>query len=167
MNNLWAPWRMKYIQKIDDPSGECIFCAKPMETDDRGNLILYRGKLVFVILNLYPYNNGHMMIVPYDHIPDCSDMNAETFSEMWRLVIVCRRALEKAFHAEGFNIGMNVGRVAGAGIDRHIHMHIVPRWNGDMNFMPVLGETKVISQSLSETYDTLLPVIASESAAMG
>jgi ATP adenylyltransferase len=158
MDKLWAPWRMKYIQGIDSQdAGECIFCEKPRQQQDKENLILMRAEKNFVILNLYPYNNGHLMIVPYEHAADCSDLDADTAREMWQLVIVSKRILERAFHPEGFNIGMNIGRVAGAGIDRHIHMHIVPRWNGDTNYMPVVGDTKVISQALDETYDTLLP----------
>jgi ATP adenylyltransferase len=157
MDRLWAPWRMTYIKGIDSDTGECIFCAKPKEERDRENLILVRGKAAYVILNLYPYNNGHMMVVPYAHTSELEGLDSETVGEMWEL---CRRSvavLKTAFHPEGFNIGLNIGRVSGAGIDQHLHLHIVPRWNGDTNFMPVVGATKVISQSLEETWDTLRP----------
>lgn len=156
MDKLWAPWRMKYIEGIDKDDG-CIFCTKPTESADRDNLILCRGKKNFVLMNLYPYNNGHLMVVPYQHTSTMSDLDTETVVELWEL---CNRSvtiLSSAFRAEGFNLGLNIGRVAGAGIDQHLHMHIVPRWNGDTNFMPVTGETKVISQSLEDAYDALLP----------
>jgi len=148
---------MTYIKSIDRDPTECIFCAKPREDRDRENLILARGRAAYVILNLYPYNNGHMMVVPYAHTSELAGLDGGTVGEMWEL---CRRSvavLTEAFHPEGFNIGLNVGRVAGAGIDQHLHLHIVPRWNGDTNFMPVVGDTKVISQSLQETWDALQP----------
>jgi ATP adenylyltransferase len=156
MNRLWAPWRMKYIkEEIDNPDKGCIFCTKPKQSDDKKNLILFRGKTAFVICNKFPYNNGHLMVVPYQHTCSLDDVTDESSLELWRLVALCRRVLAKAFSPDGFNIGMNLGRVAGAGIDTHLHVHIVPRWNGDVNFMPVIGETKVISQSLEETYEAL------------
>jgi ATP adenylyltransferase len=107
-------------------------------------------------MNLYPYNNGHLMVIPYKHTSDI-DIDPETSAELWELLCRCKRALMGVMNPDGFNVGMNLGRTAGAGIDQHIHMHIVPRWNGDTNFMPVVGETKVISQALSSTYDALLP----------
>jgi len=155
MDLLWAPWRMSYIENVDKKDEGCVFCTKPSETDDKKNLILYRGKTCFIIMNLYPYNNGHLMVIPYKHTSDMLSLDNETSSELWALLCRCKDALSKAFRPDGFNIGMNLGRPAGAGIDKHIHMHIVPRWNGDTNFFPVLGETKVISQSLSETYEAL------------
>ncbi len=156
MDKLWAPWRMKYIKEgIDKPEDGCIFCTKPMETDDRRNLILYRGKTAYVICNKFPYNNGHLMAVPYLHTCSLDDVNDACSLELWKLVVLSRNMLAKAFSPDGFNIGLNLGRVAGAGIDAHLHVHIVPRWNGDVNFMPVIGETKVISQSLEETYEAL------------
>lgn len=155
MDLLWAPWRMSYIANVDKKDSGCVFCTKPSENDDKKNLILYRGKTCFVIMNLFPYNNGHLMVIPYMHTSDMLALDTETSSELWSLLCKCKDALSKAFRPDGFNIGMNLGRPAGAGIDQHIHMHIVPRWNGDTNFFPVLGETKVISQSLPETYDAL------------
>ena len=157
MDRLWAPWRMEYLKNIDCQGPGCIFCLLPEEKKDKKNLIIDRGEKCFVIMNLYPYNNGHLMVVPYKHTSDCSDLGDDVIVEMWKLVNKCKSVLRKAFRPEGFNIGMNIGRTAGAGIDQHIHMHIVPRWNGDTNFMPLIGETKVISQSLPESYDTLKP----------
>jgi len=149
---------MSYIQNVDQNSSDCIFCVKPSESSekDKTNLILYRGKHCFIILNLYPYNNGHCMVVPYRHINDCCAVNDDEAIELWHLINKCKTALKNDFHPDGFNIGMNIGRTAGAGIDQHIHAHIVPRWNGDTNFMPVIGKTKLISQDIHDTYDTLL-----------
>jgi len=157
MERLWAPWRMQYITLIDKVDDGCIFCLKPGIAQDREHLVLYRSSRCFVIMNLYPYNNGHLMVVPYTHCHTLDALSTEDTADLWALVRQCSSALSAAFHPDGFNIGMNIGRVAGAGIDRHLHMHIVPRWNGDSNFMPVVGETKVISQSLLDAYDTLLP----------
>ena len=159
MKRLWAPWRMTYITGIEKKDEGCIFCSYPKQdrANDCGNLVLYRGERCFVMMNLYPYNNGHLMIIPYLHTSDILGVDAETAAELWALVCRCKEALSAVMHPEGFNIGMNLGRTAGAGIDQHIHMHIVPRWNGDTNFMPVVGETKVMSQALSAAYDALYP----------
>ena len=157
MDTLWAPWRMRYISTIDTTDEGCIFCTKPRDTRDRDNLILLRGAHVFVIMNLYPYNNGHLMIVPYRHTSDILSLDTEVTAELWEGVCLCKKVLSTAFKPDGFNVGMNIGRTAGAGIDQHVHMHIVPRWNGDTNFLPVVGKTKVISQGIEETYDQLLP----------
>jgi len=167
MKIIWAPWRMKYVQGIGegDTSGECIFCIKPKQNADRENLILHRGARCFIILNLYPYTNGHLLVVPYRHTANIGDLNAETACELWELVNMSTKALTEAFHPDGFNIGMNIGRTAGAGIDRHIHMHIVPRWNGDTNFLPVIGGAKVISQGVLDTYDALRPYFAGSTTA--
>ena len=152
---------MTYIAGIGNKDEGCIFCAKQKESDDRKNLILRRGKKCFVIMNLFPYNNGHLMVVPNAHAADIDALDKSTSGELWDLVCLSRNALAEAFHPDGYNIGINLGRTAGAGIDTHLHAHIVPRWNGDTNFMPVLGETKVISQALHETYDALLPYFRS------
>jgi ATP adenylyltransferase len=157
MDRLWAPWRMNYVQNVDKKDEGCIFCTKPGESDDRSNLILYRGEHTFVLMNLFPYNNGHLMVIPYQHTSDMLDLPPETAEDLWSNLCRCKQALAAAFKPDGFNIGMNIGRTAGAGIDQHVHMHIVPRWNGDTNFMPVIGKTKVISQGIGETYDQLLP----------
>ena len=157
MDKLWAPWRMKYIKEaIDKPQNGCVFCVRAKQTDDKKNLILYRGKFAFVICNAFPYNNGHLMVVPYTHTSNMDELDDACALEVWKLVALCRRVLSKAFKPDGFNIGINLGRVAGAGIDTHLHVHIVPRWNGDSNFMPVIADTKVISQSLEEAYEELV-----------
>jgi ATP adenylyltransferase len=156
MDKLWAPWRMKYIREsLGKPEKGCIFCAKPAETKDRENLILFRGVHAFVMLNAFPYNNGHLMVIPYKHTSSMDDIDAAAATELWQLLSKSRGALASAFKPDGYNIGINLGRAAGAGIDTHLHVHIVPRWNGDVNFMPAIGETKVISQSLEDTYEAL------------
>jgi len=155
MDILWAPWRAKYVNMCGKPSKGCIFCAAKKKKNDRENLILYRGKNVFVIMNKFPYNNGHLMIVPYHHSGDLCRLSKSENGALWETVILCRKALEKALCPQGYNIGMNLGRVAGAGIDTHCHLHIVPRWSGDTNFMPMVGNVKVISEELEETYKRL------------
>ncbi len=155
MKKMWAPWRIEYILS-PKPSG-CIFCVKPKESKDDENFILYRGQYSFIIMNYYPYNNGHLMVVPYRHLSDITVLNDEENKEISSLIQTSVKIIRKTMNAEGFNIGMNLGKTAGAGIDEHIHYHIVPRWNGDTNFMPVAGNSKVISQGLYETWETLLP----------
>ncbi|HPI73985.1 MAG TPA: HIT domain-containing protein [bacterium] len=155
MKKLWAPWRMEYILQ-EKPSG-CIFCDKPKQNQDRENLILHRGAACFVIMNFYPYNNGHLMVVPYRHSADLDALTAAEQSEMMSLLGRCTTILTQQLKPHGFNIGMNLGRTAGAGIDDHLHFHIVPRWSGDTNFMPVTGHTKVLSQGLQESWDQLKP----------
>jgi ATP adenylyltransferase len=156
MDKLWAPWRMEYILQ-EKPSG-CIFCDKPGQDQDRENLILYRGTCSFIIMNYYPYNNGHLLVTPYRHVADLSALTAAEQTEMMTLLGRCTQVLQDRVKPHGFNIGMNLGRVAGAGIDDHLHFHIVPRWNGDTNFMPVTGHTKVLSQGLYESWDLLKPL---------
>ncbi len=152
---LWAPWRIEYIENADRPPG-CIFCLKPREADDRANLITCRGKSAFVILNRYPYNNGHLMVVPRRHTAELSDLADDEKLELVELLIASQRALTEVMRPQGFNIGMNLGRCAGAGIAEHLHFHVVPRWNGDTNFMPVLGHTKVVSEGLEQTWAKLV-----------
>jgi ATP adenylyltransferase len=154
---LWAPWRIEYIENAEKPGG-CIFCVKTAATDDRGNLIAYRGRSAFVILNRYPYNNGHLMVVPFRHTADLSALDGAEKQELFDLLIASQRALSDVMQPQGFNIGMNLGRTAGAGIADHLHFHVVPRWNGDTNFMPVLGHTKVISEALEMTWSKLVDV---------
>ena len=151
MKKLWAPWRIEYI--LAEKTKGCIFCSISDKDTDRNNLILYRGETCFVIMNYYPYNNGHLMVVPYRHTSDLTLLSREEQMEMMFLIQQSTTILSQALNAEGFNIGMNLGKTAGAGIDEHIHAHIVPRWNGDTNFMPVTGHTKVISQGLFECWD--------------
>ncbi len=152
-DKLWAPWRIEYITNEKEPG--CFFCKYPEENNDIERLILYRGKKAFVIMNYYPYNNGHLMVVPYLHTDSLENLDKETKLEMMMLVEKSITILKDEMNAEGFNVGINLGQVAGAGIKDHIHMHIVPRWNGDTNFMPVTGHTKVISEGLKETWKKL------------
>ena len=156
MNITWAPWRMEYIQS--EQQSKCLFCQKYSETTDRDNYILYREPLSFVMLNLYPYNNGHLMVAPVRHIKNITLLNRDEMYSLMDLVQKSVKALTKAYKPEGFNIGLNLGAVAGAGIADHLHIHIVPRWQGDTNFMPILSETKVMPQYLQKTYMDLLPV---------
>ncbi len=163
LRRLWAPWRMKYIQSLpENDENECIFCTKPAEPCDTRNCIIHRGETCFVILNIYPYNNGHLMVVPYRHTADLSELGEDEKLEMMNMIDVVIRAMKRTMHPDGFNVGMNLGRSAGAGIDEHLHMHIVPRWNGDTNFMPVIGETKVISEALEDTAAKMAKAIGEE-----
>jgi ATP adenylyltransferase len=165
---LWAPWRDAYVSAPPETSQEasqgCIFCAKPREDSDADNYIVYRAERVFVILNAYPYNNGHLMVVPYTHVGDLERAEAATLAEMMSVAQRCVHALRATMRPEAFNMGINLGRPAGAGIADHIHLHIVPRWTGDTNFMPVLGDTRVLSQSLESSYALLRDAFEDESA---
>lgn len=153
MELIWAPWRLQYIEMPKPES--CIFCTKVAQSEDRANYILYRGRHNFVILNLFPYNPGHTMVVPYRHIDTLEALTGEEVLEHWELMQKVLGAMRLTLRPAGFNTGMNLGRVAGAGIDSHIHTHIVPRWGGDTNFMPVVASTKVMSEALSSVYDKL------------
>jgi ATP adenylyltransferase len=153
---IWAPWRLAYVKDASkDDAQECIFCAKPKQNDDAANLIVHRGERCFVILNLYPYTNGHLMVTPYEHLSSIAEIDAETVAELMALAQRAITALEDRYSPHGFNVGFNQGRVAGAGVEHHIHMHVVPRWGGDTNFMPVLADTRVMPQTLDETYELL------------
>ena len=153
---IWAPWRLAYVKDAaKDIEEECIFCAKPGEGDDEANLIVHRGERCFVILNLFPYTNGHLMISPYEHVSSLADLDTDTVAEMMALAQRAIGVLEEAYSPHGYNVGFNQGRVAGAGVEHHIHMHVVPRWGGDNNFMPVLADTRVMPQSLEQSYETL------------
>jgi len=154
MKQTWAPWRMQYI-KSEKEQG-CIFCKAAESADDRQSLVLYRGEFNFVLMNKYPYNNGHLMIAPYRHTADPSALDGETGLELFGLIQLGFEVLKAAFDPQGFNAGLNLGKCAGAGILDHLHFHLVPRWDGDTNFMPVLTETRVISEHILSTYDTLL-----------
>jgi len=157
MKILWAPWRYTYIMQnvANLDKKECVFCKNPAEHRDKKNLILHRGENTYIMLNLYPYNNGHMMVIPYRHVPDLTDLNENELLELMKGVNLTVKTLRSGLKAQGVNIGINLGKVAGAGIEEHLHVHIVPRWNGDTNFMPVTGKIKVVSQSLSECWDIL------------
>ncbi|MDD5066518.1 MAG: HIT domain-containing protein [bacterium] len=150
---LWAPWRIGYIlqQKVTG----CLFCHVVRKKKDRKNLVLERKKHCFVMLNKYPYNNGHIMIIPYVHRADLDRIEDKVLLEMMQAAREYGIRMKKRMRAEGFNIGINIGKIAGAGIAGHLHLHVVPRWSGDSNFMPVLGKTKVISESFESVYDKL------------
>ena len=154
MDKLFSPWRSKYIETFSqagDPKDECVLCRAHRERDDDQQRIVTRGRHCFVIMNRYPYNSGHLLIVPYRHTPDLADLTDEESREVMSLLKQMTIALRSVSRPEGFNIGSNIGRIAGAGIDQHVHFHIVPRWNGDTNFMPVLADTKVISEDMAAT----------------
>ncbi len=153
MQQMWTPWRMAYIRREKRPG--CIFCDMLDAADDRANLILHRGELAFLVLNKYPYNNGHLMAVPYRHVDTLEALTLEEGADMMAMVTLGIRALRRSANPHGFNVGVNIGKVAGAGVLDHIHTHIVPRWEGDANFMPVLGDIRLIPQDLGETYDEL------------
>ena len=151
MDKLWAPWRSKFVKKRK--KGRCIFCLK--KTDDKDRFIIKKTKFSVALLNVYPYNNGHIMVCPLTHVNDLKALNDKELLDLIKLVIQMQSLLKKKLRAQGFNIGINIGSVGGAGYKDHIHIHIVPRWTGDTNFMPVIGKTKVIPQSLKDLYNLL------------
>jgi ATP adenylyltransferase len=154
MDQLWSPWRYQYVQKAHATEG-CIFCQKAAEQNDAENLLVYRGKQNFVVLNLYPYTIGHMMVVPYEHIATLEAASPGTLEEMILLAQRAQRHLREIYKSPGFNIGMNLGESAGAGIAGHIHLHVLPRWPGDTNFMTTIAETRVLTEELPVTYRKL------------
>jgi ATP adenylyltransferase len=154
MNYLWSPWRMDYIQSPKNQT--CVFCDVQGQPDTPENLVIFRGKLVFVILNRYPYTSGHLMLVPYEHVSTLAGLDPVTRAEMMELAEQATRVLQRVYNPQGFNIGMNVGEAAGAGIAEHIHLHIVPRWLGDTNFMSSLSQTRVLPEVLEDTYQRVL-----------
>ena len=155
-HRIWAPWRLEYVKDAaKDNEDECIFCAKPAADDDESNLIVHRGERCFVILNLFPYTNGHLMVAPYEHSGALQEIDVETVAEMMALGQQAMRILEDAYSPHGYNVGFNQGRIAGAGFEGHIHMHVVPRWGGDTNFMPVLADTRVMPQTPQQSYEAL------------
>ncbi len=155
MEQLWAPWRLEYIVGTR-PEG-CIFCTYPQQDDDEANHILHRGKHAYVIMNAFPYANGHLLVSPYRHAADIGELTDEENLEIMRLTQKCCAALRQVARPDGFNIGINIGTAAGAGIADHVHLHVVPRWNGDTNFMPVFADIKVIPEALASTYKKLKP----------
>lgn len=159
MDKLWSPWRSQYIDSFKEvkKNDDCIFCGQESrDVNDESNLLVYKDKHTFIVLNLYPYNSGHLLVVPYRHTSDFISFNDEENQEIMRNLQLSARALQIAMSPHGFNVGANLGKSAGAGIDSHIHFHIVPRWNGDINFMPALGEVKIISQDLLATKRNLI-----------
>ena len=162
MERIWAPWRMEYISGESAkrlPEGACVFCHKWAESDDAENLVLRRGETCYMLMNLFPYTNGHLMVTPVRHVADFCLLTQAEQLEMFDLTQESVGALKRAMNPDGFNLGMNLGRTAGAGIEEHLHMHIVPRWNGDTNFMSVLGETRVISEAIRESYEKLVEAL--------
>ncbi len=157
MKHIWAPWRMAYIEGEHEDTG-CIFCERLAQKDGPENLILHRGDWAFVILNRYPYTNGHLMVVPYDHRPSIEDLAETTLAEMMSLTTDALRVLREAYGASSFNLGINIGEAAGAGVADHIHIHVLPRWNGDTNFMTTTDETRVVPEALEESYRRLQPL---------
>ena len=158
MDKLWAPWRVKYITKIGKLRGACTFCRLFRERKDKANFVIARTKHSFAVLNIYPYNNGHTLIVPNRHVNDLDGLTAPEMADLMDLLIRTQKMLDKALRPAGYNVGINLGRIAGAGIPGHLHIHVVPRWRGDANFMPVTAETRVISQSLKALFDKLSKV---------
>jgi ATP adenylyltransferase len=154
MDYLWTPWRYRYVSQAGK-SSECIFCAMAAANRDAETFIVLRGAKTYVILNRYPYTTGHVMIVPYGHTADFSGLDAETTTEMMGLAQRVQRALAETYHPEGFNLGMNLGKMAGAGIADHLHLHLLPRWTGDTNFMTSIGETRLEPEELPTTYERL------------
>lgn len=159
MERLWTPWRLAYVTAASKGDPGCVFCAAAAPGGD-ASLIVYRGVTCFVILNLYPYNNGHVMVVPQRHIGRLADLTAAEREELMGLTRAVEMALEERYHPHGFNMGLNLGKSAGAGVLDHLHMHIVPRWKGDTNFMTVVGETRVLPETLTETALQLAPLVA-------
>ena len=153
MEPIWAPWRIEYI-RMEKPKG-CILCDKPKENNDGPNYILYRGEKNFVMMNNYPYNPGHLMVAPYRHVAVLDELSSEELYEHFDIVRRSLKVLRRVFNPGGFNLGINMGNVAGAGIEDHVHTHIVPRWQGDTNFMPVISATRVIPEALAEIYEQL------------
>lgn len=153
---LFAPWRMEYIQKVSDGPKECFFCRGSRETDkDELHLVLLRGAHSMLMLNKFPYVNGHLLVAPYRHAATLEECEKEARAEMMELLVVGQKALSRAMNPQGFNVGMNIGQMAGAGVPGHVHAHVVPRWNGDVNFMTVVGNVRIIPQSVEMAYKLL------------
>jgi ATP adenylyltransferase len=153
-HRIWAPWRLPYVKDASKDT-DCIFCTKPAEGNDEETFIVHRGERCYVILNTFPYTNGHLMVAPFQHVGRLQDLDGETLAEIIKLAARTTAILDDAYGPEGYNIGFNQGRIAGAGFDSHIHMHVVPRWAGDTNYMPVIADTRVMPQSLEQSYETL------------
>jgi ATP adenylyltransferase len=157
LERLWTPWRMQYV--TSGKPGGCFLCEKAREAQDRENLIVYRGAKAFICLNLYPYNNGHIMVSPYEHAGSLELLDDATQAELMALVSLAIRLLRQTMQPGGFNIGINIGKAAGAGLDDHVHIHVVPRWEGDTNFMTTVGETRVLPELLERTLDKLVAAL--------
>lgn len=164
MEQIWAPWRIRYI--LGKKGSHCVFCAKASqkneegrESNDQENHVLLRGKSCFALLNTFPYNPGHLMVAPYKHTDDLAGLGRDVMAELMEMVCRCQKALTAAMNPEGFNMGLNLGKTAGAGILDHVHFHVVPRWEGDTNFMPVIADTRVLPEGLDEVYAKLLKAL--------
>lgn len=155
MERLWAPWRMQFIEELRERSS-CIFCELALPGDDKSRLVLHRGKTCFVLMNRFPYNNGHLMVIPFKHVGELSLLSAPEHAEMMELSAKSVEVMRASIGAEGFNLGVNIGKVAGAGILDHVHMHVVPRWVGDANFLPIISDTRSMPEYLEATYDRLV-----------
>src|SRR5262245_18972433 len=158
MDQLWAPWRLTYVAAAKPPTANdpCFLCRGVSENDDQSNLIVLRRDQCFVVLNRFPYNNGHLLIAPLAHKGELRDLSTEEVVQTHETITFMMAALDRLLHPDGYNIGLNLGRSAGAGLPGHLHWHLVPRWNGDTNFMPVLGDVKVIAQSLDSLWEILV-----------
>ena len=163
MKQLWCPWRLEYI--LGPKPDACVFCLPEHTDEDESRLVLHRGTWNFVIMNKFPYNNGHLMVTPFRHVMNICDMTPEESVEMFQLLQTCTSVLQKRFSPQGVNIGLNLGQAAGAGIREHLHFHLVPRWNGDSSFMAVMDEVRVVPEHLSSTYAALKPLF--DAAASG
>jgi len=160
MDRLWATWRMPYIERVEEPGDGCIFCDKPAEKKDDENFILFRGAKAFVILNAFPYNPGHVMVAPYRHLGAFGMLDDDERKEAMDLLALSEKVIQELFNPHGINMGVNLGRAAGAGVPGHIHMHLVPRWQGDTNFMPLFADVRVVPQGLVETSSRLRDLFA-------
>jgi len=160
MEHLWAPWRIRYILAAKEQEAGCFLCRKPQADDDARNHVLLRARTCFALLNTFPYNAGHLMVAPYKHTGSLDELAEQELADLMLLTRRCQRILARAIKPEGFNVGINFGRVAGAGVEDHLHIHIVPRWNGDTNYMPVLGDVRVVPQALDEIYERLREAVA-------
>lgn len=156
MDKLWAPWRVKYVTKIVKKAKGCVFCDILKDKKDKKNFIIKRTKYAYSVLNIYPYNNGHLLVIPNRHVADLSDLDREERNGLFDLLDETKALLGKVMNPNGYNIGINLGKAAGAGFPKHVHIHLVPRWEGDVNFMPVIADTKVVSQSLKALYEQLI-----------
>jgi ATP adenylyltransferase len=157
MDRLWTPWRFDYISNLSHADTHCVFCRMLAENCDESNYILHRGKNLFLVLNLFPYTSGHILAVANRHITFLSEAGTEELHEFAELAQKCEAALRAEYHPEGFNLGLNLGRAAGAGVEHHLHMHVLPRWTGDSNFVSTVAETRIIPEDLSKTYRRLRP----------
>ena len=162
MERLWTPWRRAFVEGTDTRAGECFLCTIAAEHNARNNLVTFRAERVFVLLNRYPYNSGHLMVAPYEHTGDLARLDVASANELMQVTQRAVDVLEGAYHPDAFNVGLNLGKAAGAGVPDHLHVHIVPRWSGDTNFMPMLSGTRVISESVQSLYEKLMAAPSSD-----